>query len=324
MRISLLHATYQSLGQARLVRDTWLKRANYPSEIEHCLAFEYDDALVRKEFGILREADCGFTKDKMTKFITTHSDLKPSTSRNWNAAARISTGDVLIVIADDIIPEDNWDLQVLSLFASFNVKESLLFVLTDSRCVTRTTSRDNFLPRHPLLTRSFYLQQGFIFPESIHAYGMDNQLLQIAVSTKALRDSRDIVLHHSRGFLFDDAGKIRCGCNEQLSDNPNQLSPSKIRMESFKLNASEKLNTRITFFSWDFVSALLCTNIVCETVFSTYMKIVQTRPDLISARVIIVSPLRDSELSLIEKILYSIRLLRNYWNFLKSRSSSPR
>ena len=95
--------------QSILVRDEWFRRAKFKNRIEHCLGFEKEDASIRTTYGISNNMDFGLSPDKKTKFITAKSTDTSSAIRNWNNAASISTGEFLLLIADDLVPEYNWD-----------------------------------------------------------------------------------------------------------------------------------------------------------------------------------------------------------------------
>src|SRR6476646_7802668 len=91
-RISLLHATYRA-GQIALEgRDAWLARAGDPEQIEHIFAFDADDELSAGFDGVASPPRDGVTA-----------------VRNWNAAAAVATGDLLVTIADDLLPCEGWD-----------------------------------------------------------------------------------------------------------------------------------------------------------------------------------------------------------------------
>lgn len=105
MKVSLIHASYKSPDQSRAVRNYWLSMASGQVPIEHCLGFEFDDEETRREYAIPNGVVNGKSADQLTNFITTPVTSGVSAVANWNAAASISTGDLLLVIADDLIPE---------------------------------------------------------------------------------------------------------------------------------------------------------------------------------------------------------------------------
>ena len=227
MKISLLHATYHSKGQSRRVRDFWLAKAKNPELIEHCLGFESTDIQVMEEFDLNVRHTSGFTPDGLTKFKTTEPLTSPSAVRNWNAAAEISTGHVLLAIADDLVPEENWDLKVRMLVTN-QLSKKRVWCLSDRRCTYINEFNDDLLPRHPLMTRALYENVGFFFDPRYVSVGPDNEWLLRGLRDGVLRDGRIVKLHHTEGKILNKTGEVICGCS---LNHPDQIQiDSQIRM----------------------------------------------------------------------------------------------
>lgn len=224
-RFSLIHASYLSRGQSLRVRDEWFSRANNPELIEHCLGFQTDDLEVRTEYGIGLN-NSGLTLDGKTKFITTAPQNSPSAVRNWNAAASISTGRLILGIADDLIPTNGWDSQLWDLVEKES-KINRIWKLTDSRCVVLNDKKpDDILPRHPLITRSLYEKYGYYFDPRFVSVGPDHEWLFLSLKYGFLRDARQVKLHHSLGPILDSQGIIECGCSSISNSSINKNSTS--------------------------------------------------------------------------------------------------
>jgi len=283
--------------------------------VEHCLAFEETDLEVRREFNIPEGTCLGYTIDKRTKYISTKTDGLPSAARNWNAAAGISTGEILFVIADDVVPDDNWDNVIRSLIGPGQLQDSLVFSITDDRCSNFNSHdiRDILLPRHPLMTRIFYEDRGYIFDERIHGYGMDDALLIEAIRDGSLRDGRSLRLHHSRGKLFDNNGKIICSCYNKVESK--LVTPSKSRMEKHKSLERYRVYREVGFW-WRFVGALMSTSLLCDYVYSSYLN-VANREIKVTPLGICFSLLTFSELKLSEKLKYLARLSIAFLDFTR-------
>lgn len=239
-KISLLHASYKSLNQSRKVRDYWLATAHNPHNVEHCLGFEIQDILVRKDYD-LDNSDFGVSPDLLTKFKTTPELKSPSAVRNWNAAASISSGKILLGIADDLIPERNWDLKLWDLVAP-KINDLALWKLSDHRCFMRQEALgSDILPRHPVMTRKTYDSYGFYFNPKYVSIGPDDEWMLEALNRGFFFDGRAVRLHHSIGPIFDANSKILCGCFEAEARSVRTESQNRMHQQGWKIQAEENL-----------------------------------------------------------------------------------
>lgn len=150
--ISLLHATWHREGGPREVREAWTAAATYPDRIEYICAMDSDDttALEQTE-GCLR----------------TINDPLPVSSavRNWNSAAQISTGLLLVVIADDLFPSAGWDMKLLELASRVQCDKHYAIKVRD----TEHRERHGFM-RHPVVNREYYTRFGLFSSNFSHLY----------------------------------------------------------------------------------------------------------------------------------------------------------
>jgi hypothetical protein len=212
LTISICQASYMSESQSILVRDKWLSRAKFPDRIEHCLGFEKNDNGIRSAYGIQNNLDQGESQDKKTKFITTESLNTSSAIRNWNNAAKISSGEFILLIADDLVPDFEWDLSIEHLIEARSIIDGV-FKFTDDRCSSLVNlHNDTLLPRHPGMLRNTYEKLGYFFDPIFDSTGPDNDLLIFALSNGILRDARSIKFHHSIGPVMDLNSNVICGC----------------------------------------------------------------------------------------------------------------
>ena len=156
MKISLLHATRGTPDRALAAAQVWLERAVFPDSIEHLLAVQSDDLS-----SVQRFTAAGAT------FVTT--DPPPawasSSVANWNAAAARSTGDLLVVIADDLLPPQDWDQHLRQLPADAQQPYA---------CYVPDTVRQDGLMCHPVLSRGLYQKRGYVFHPSFFGVYCDN------------------------------------------------------------------------------------------------------------------------------------------------------
>ena len=156
MKISLLHATRGTPDRALATAQLWRQRAALPDSIEHLFAIQGDDRTSVERFSAAA-----------VDFVTTVPPpaWASSSVANWNAAAARSTGDLLVVIADDLLPPDGWD-------------QSLRQLPPDAQqpyaCYVPDTVRQDGLMCHPVLSRGLYQKRGYVFHPSFFGVYCDN------------------------------------------------------------------------------------------------------------------------------------------------------
>ena len=244
-------------NQSVYVRNEWLAKAKYSFRIEHCLGFEKNDDGIRSAYGLQYDLNQGESPDKKTKFIVTESLTTPSAVRNWNSAARISTGEFILLIADDLVPDLEWDVKIDNFITSNNLKDGI-FKFTDDRCSSLfNLPNDTLLPRHPGLLRSTYNSLGYMFNPVFNSTGPDLDLLIYALNNGCLRDARSIKFHHSVGPIFDQKLKLICGCYADKQVISNRTTAQN-RMHSQETNDTKSLLKK----NWSRDSLLLA-NLAC-------------------------------------------------------------
>ena len=148
LRISLLHATHRSGPPAVAVRDLWLERAVDATRIEHIFAADADDEI---------SLAC---PEIANAVIGTPMPGLVTAVRNWNAAAEIAAGDLLMVIADDLLPPLGWDIEVESLCVDLDPRRAAFVVdLKDHE------ADSSGLIRHPVISWRYYERFGLWHPE---------------------------------------------------------------------------------------------------------------------------------------------------------------
>ncbi len=301
-RISLIHATFRSLGVSKAVRDKWLALATDPSSVEHCVAFQDDDHEIQQEYEI-GSLKAGITPDLKTKFVSTASQISPSAVRNWNAAASISTGQILLGIADDLIPNQDWDKQLWQMIEP--EKNDLCFwKLKDLRCRDdKGTSRDDILPRHPAMTRRLYEHQGFFFDPRFVSVGCDDQLLCMGLINGYVRDGRQLKLHHTSGKILKLSGELNCGCKDAQEVQLRSESQDLIHDDRWKKLSKKNMYSMPT--GW----ASLSENSAISGI-GTFLLSPQVRGKTLLSVLLMLST--SSDIKFLYKIIFSIRFLKTY------------
>jgi hypothetical protein len=184
VKISLLHATARRDEAVRCVAK-WYGEASGANDIEHLLALDFDvaDAVRDDLLARCRTENRG------------RSRLAPPTYRRhsieaWNHCARAATGEVLVQLSDDMVPDRHWDRKLLELL---DVGAPRLL---------------GFAPQSPygdqgglvtlaIMSRKYYEQLGyFLYPIYPSVYS-DDDLTQTAMLDDVLVDAygKFAVLH---------------------------------------------------------------------------------------------------------------------------------
>ena len=185
MKISLLHATWRRPGGPLGVRDAWRVSADEPERVEHVFAMDDDDQVaIRDTEGCVRAISAAANG--------------VSAVRNWNAAAALATGDVLLVIADDLFPPQSWDTTLTRIIGPFDPMTAAFAVK-----VTDSPDPASMLLRHPVVSRAFYERHGLFTPAFTGVY-CDDDITRRAFWRSFILDGRALVLQHRHPTLEPD------------------------------------------------------------------------------------------------------------------------
>jgi len=183
VKISLLHATYRRPGGPLGVKARWLAAADHPDSIEYLLAMDSDD-----------EATVALTEGH-DRVVSPPAGGAVTAVRNWNAAAAAATGDLLVVISDDLFPPPHWDTSLAGLIGNLDPLTTP-FALK----VSDSLGRDTLL-RHPIVSRAFYRKNG-LFSDSYTGVYCDDDLSLRAYWRAFIVDGRSLQFEHRHPSLF--------------------------------------------------------------------------------------------------------------------------
>jgi len=195
MRISLLHATRKRPEQAIATSQIWLDRADMPNRIEHIFAIQSEDKASAEAFTA-----------GAYNFVTTPPPPKWASSSvaNWNAAAHAATGQILLVIADDLTPPQGWDTMLDPLG---DIREPLAVYVPDQ------LSNDGLM-RHPIVNREFLEKRGNIFDPAFYGVFCDNDLT-VWCRSNGIKTMVTNALRFHHGF------SISSGTKNEITDLQN-------------------------------------------------------------------------------------------------------
>lgn len=172
--ISVVHATRRGTAALR-ARDRWLDAAAHPGQIEWIFAVDEDDAATAAVFA---ESD---------RVIRSPGD--GGSVAAWNAAAVVSTGEIIVQMSDDWTPAPQWDATIRERLAGREKSEAVLRI-SDGH-------RTDELICMVILTRAYYARYGRIFYPGYFSVYSDNDFTLQAERDGVIVEARDVVFEHN-------------------------------------------------------------------------------------------------------------------------------
>jgi SAM-dependent methyltransferase len=158
----------------------WLRSANNPDAIEHIFGIDADDA---SSFMLTT-----------TRHVVSWPNEGPVGA--WNAAAKASSGQVLVQLSDDWEPFQGWDTAILE--AIGDTSKPAVLAVNDGH-------RTDDLLCMAILTRARYKQQGHMFHPEFFSMFSDNWFSHCAVCDGVLIDARDKITFEHKHPAFGKA-----------------------------------------------------------------------------------------------------------------------
>jgi hypothetical protein len=139
--ISLLHPTIRPHAWENAAQ-AWYERCDNPDGVEYILVPEQS-----------RFLESLTTLSEMTPFEENTVGWNTHAANEggcFNCAAELSTGDVLVTMADDLTPPEHWDTTLLRVLGDKINGEAAVWAASGD------ASLDSWTIVHPILTRAYY------------------------------------------------------------------------------------------------------------------------------------------------------------------------
>lgn len=187
MKISLLHPSRNRSEKAAIAIQNWLQKSSNTIEIEYILSLDIDEPQCRDYLSWLEKL-YGIYNNVKVKCIKGNSDFVVAAT---NRAAKISTGDILVFMADDFNCPENWDEKIVEIISK-NVEMRLSIAYATNSLKEQTESKriallvedgcnKNYnLLTLPIITKEFYLMNGYFFHPSFKSMWCDNFIYEQA------------------------------------------------------------------------------------------------------------------------------------------------
>lgn len=181
--ISLCHSTARPLGWLACAHD-WFMKCDHPENVEYVLAIEpHQQQLI------------SLWRPSFFRSLTVLNHAGPTLVNGFNAAAAASTGNPLVMMADDLWPCEHWDTLLLECLKD-RMEEALVVWADNGTFWGRPVGEEP----HPLMTRSYYKRYGYVFNPIYKSHFADTEFFQVAKLDNAILDCRDQLKFDHRHF----------------------------------------------------------------------------------------------------------------------------
>lgn len=185
---SICHTTAR-VQQWRDVYEAWISAAVNPSATEYVLCYDPRWGFTGTAFAEVMAWEQSREGNKLVR----------NTGRRCyvdgvNLAAAASTGDVLIVNADDQYPCDKWDHELHEAIVADTMDGCADYVLEVS--TGTPTEHERGIMVMPILSRERYDRFGWVFYPAYESMFADNDFCQMAKRDKCIIDARHLVFPH--------------------------------------------------------------------------------------------------------------------------------
>jgi len=151
----------------------WMARADTPKSVEHIFAIDEDDP---------------DSLERLARFRHVRVPAGGYSVRAWNAAAKHSTGTILVQMADDFECPAGWDSAILREFGANLYKPRVLRVSDGFR-------QDGLITM-AIINRAWFEQHGLFDPKFLNVYS-DNDLTRRAEDAGAVIEARHLLFPHN-------------------------------------------------------------------------------------------------------------------------------
>jgi hypothetical protein len=185
MRFSLLHPSRQRLAMAERAIVEWTGNQSGAHAIDYVLSIDDDDDVA------------GYRALAERRGVRLAVNANRSVVEAANAAARVATGEVLIVVSDDFGCPVGWDAALAAVLGDRRDAAVLVHDGGEARILTL-----------PIVGRALYERLGYVYHPAYVSLFCDDDLTQTAAALGCLLDARHLIFphrHYTTGAVAYDA-----------------------------------------------------------------------------------------------------------------------
>lgn len=185
-QFSICHATARLPSGWRASRNAWVEGSAYPHDVEYILSMHERD---RGKLDVLDQL----------KVIQVYQHNRYCSVDNWNAAAAASTGQVIVLNADDFFPPRNWDLLLMESICKAGLNLDDEFVVH----VSTGSPRDAELISLGILSRKVYRRWGYALWPEYESMNSDDDFTERAKQEGIVVEARNLMFEHAHPSLTE-------------------------------------------------------------------------------------------------------------------------
>jgi hypothetical protein len=176
MKISILHPSKGRPFQALKTTLAWIEKASGKYPIEYILSLDDDDTFTDQYFGMYEDTNVRVIKTASRSCVGA-----------INEAARVSSGDILIVVSDDFECPLDWDRIIVK-----NMDMSTPCALHVDDGITNYSR----ILTIPIINRLLYDSLGYVYHPAFASMFADNHLYEIAERTAKIVKVNELFQHN--------------------------------------------------------------------------------------------------------------------------------
>lgn len=188
MIISLLHPSRSRPHKALETIKLWLSKASGTHKIEHILSLDYDDPEF-ENYKVMQHTD-------WTLILCSNNDSAVTAT---NKAAKISKGDILIMLSDDFECPQNWDSLIVQAYEN------------RSGVLKTFDGLQKWLVTLAIMDRKYYEEQGYFYFDQYKHMFCDTEMSHKAELEGKLIVRNDLLFPHkhysTNGNIQDETTK---------------------------------------------------------------------------------------------------------------------
>lgn len=203
---SLLYTSARQVQIPKVI-DLWESRADKPFQVEHCIVT--DGGIFHGEW----DGTLDWSKLPRNRFKFDAVKNPPhNCTRGWNLAAKMSTGKIIVLVSDDIVPPEHWDTSILE--ALGNHYKFVDFTFDDAPSATQFSifkmhwvlhvddgTEDKKLT-HAIMSRAYYEKLGYFFHPLFESMYNDTALWEVAQRDNVIIDARHLLFDHEHFYFW--------------------------------------------------------------------------------------------------------------------------
>lgn len=201
---SLLHATLGRPEKALATMRLWAERATNPAAIEYVIAYEKSDAATEAALdAYLPTAELPWFQGGVPVVRGDFGGSAPA----WDAAARVSSGHLLVQVSDDFAPPVHWDLALLGRLPMGWEQERIVIAVNDGL-------RRDRLMCHAICTAVYADHKGEFLHAGYKSMFSDNDF---TISAYRHQDRGECKVIEARDLLFEHQHHCKTGESEDAT-----------------------------------------------------------------------------------------------------------